>query len=101
MSITTSDRRLALTLGQYLICLQGIAWREALRFLEIQGVVTINQVNNNNNKWRQHKNNQNNNPNTTLHLFWGFFFFSRDNPLSNDWRRTYDDVFSPRIHAGS
>lgn len=28
-------------------------------------------------------------------LAWG------DNPLSNDWRRTYDDVFSPRIHAGS
>ena len=34
MSITrTGDRTLGFTLGQYLICLRGIAWREALRFL--------------------------------------------------------------------
>ncbi len=34
VSITrTGDRTLGFTLGQYLICLRGIAWREALRFL--------------------------------------------------------------------
>src|ERR1700739_2133627 len=33
MSATTIDGRRGFTPGQYLICLRGIAWREALRFL--------------------------------------------------------------------